>query len=191
MSEQHPHRASAGESADAPGAAAARWREKSVFLLVALAVLALDQWSKWLVEAHLPHLSSVEIVPGLLNFTHVRNTGVAFGLFAANGHDLHTLALAGVGALALLVVLVYFWRTPAHDRLLLVALALVLGGAVGNLADRVAGGAVTDFIDVYVRTYHWHTFNVADSAITIGLVLMAWDALRPRGERHERLAEAG
>jgi signal peptidase II len=166
------------------------WREKSVFLLVALAVLALDQWTKWLVELHLPHLSSIEVVPGLLNFTHVRNTGVAFGLFAANGHDLHTLALSLVGTLALLVVLVYFWRTPAHDTTLLVALALVLGGAVGNLMDRVAGGAVTDFIDVYFRTYHWHTFNVADSAITIGLVLMAWDALRPRSERSERLAEA-
>jgi signal peptidase II len=167
------------------------WRAKSVFLLAALAVLALDQWSKWLVEARLPHLSSVEVVPGLLNFTHVRNTGVAFGLFAAKGHDLHTLVLSLVGALALVVVLVYFWRTPATDRVLLVALALVLGGAIGNLADRVAGGAVTDFIDVYFRDYHWHTFNVADSAITIGLVLMAWDALRPRGERHERLAEAG
>ena len=174
--------------------AGARWREKAGFLLVALAVLALDQWSKWLVEAHLPHLSSVRVIPGLLNFTHVRNTGVAFGLFAAGGRggDVHALALSLVGALALAVVLVYFWRTPAHDQLLLVALALVLGGAVGNLTDRVAGGAVTDFVDVYVGTYHWHTFNVADSAITIGLVLMAWDALRPRGSRRAQpVAEAG
>ena len=164
---------------------------KAWFLLVGLAVLALDQWSKWLVEAHLPHFASTEIIPGLLNFTHVRNTGVAFGLFASNGHDLHTLALSLVGLFALAVVLVYFWRTPAEDRLLLVALSLVLGGAVGNLADRIAGGAVTDFIDVYVGTYHWHTFNVADSAITIGLGLMAWDALRSRGERAEPVAEPG
>jgi signal peptidase II len=87
------------------------------------------------------------------------------------------------------VVLIYFWRTPARDRLLLVALALVLGGAIGNLTDRVAGGAVTDFIDFYSGTYHWHTFNVADSAITIGLVLMAWDALRPRARRAPAIAE--
>jgi signal peptidase II len=166
------------------------WRQKSGFLLVALAVLALDQWSKWLVEAHLPHHSTVEVIPGLLNFTHVRNTGVAFGLFAANGHDLHTLTLSVVGMVALAVVLVYFWRTPARDRLLLTALALVLGGAVGNLADRLAGGAVTDFIDVYLRSYHWHTFNVADSAISVGLVLMAWDALRPSAARSEALPEA-
>jgi signal peptidase II len=174
------------------GAAAPRWQQKAGFLLVALAVLALDQWSKWLVEIHLPHLASVRVIPGLLNFTHVRNTGVAFGLFASRGGDVHALALSLVGALALAVVLVYFWRTPAHDQMLLVALALVLGGAIGNLADRVSGGAVTDFIDVYVSTYHWHTFNVADSAITIGLVLMAWDALRPRGARGPQpVAEAG
>jgi signal peptidase II len=176
------------------GEAGGRWRQKAGFLLVALAVLCLDQWTKWLVEVHLPHLSSVEVIPGFLNFTHVRNTGVAFGLFAASGGggEAHAIALSLVGALALAVVLVYFWRTPAADQLLLVALALVLGGAIGNLTDRVAGGAVTDFVDVYVGTYHWHTFNVADSAITIGLVLMAWDALRPRRARRQpAVAEAG
>jgi len=170
----------------------ADWRQKAGFLLVTLAVLALDQWTKWLVEVHLPHLASVRVIPGFLNFTHVRNTGVAFGLFAARGSDLHAITLSLVGALALAVVLVYFWRTPAQDRMLLGALALVLGGAIGNLTDRIAGGAVTDFIDVYVGTYHWHTFNVADSAITIGLMLMAWDALRPRGARRQQpVAEAG
>jgi signal peptidase II len=181
--------------ARAPGGeAAASWRQKAGFLLVALAVLALDQWTKWLVEVHLPHLASVKVIPGLLNFTHVRNTGVAFGLFARGGSsgDVHALALSLVGALALGVVLVYFWRTPARDQLLLVALALVLGGAIGNLTDRVAGGAVTDFIDVYVGTYHWHTFNVADSAITIGLLLMAWDALRPRrADSRQPVTQAG
>jgi signal peptidase II len=184
--------AQAPATAVADAAGGAHWRQKTAFFLIALAVLAVDQWSKWLVEVHLPHLSSVRIIPGLLNFTHVRNTGVAFGLFASRGGAVHALALSLVGALALAVVLIYFWRTPADDRLLLTALALVLGGAVGNLTDRVAGGAVTDFIDVYVGTYHWHTFNVADSAITIGLVLMAWDALRPRGARRaEPLPEAG
>jgi signal peptidase II len=172
-----------------PTATGAAWRSKGPYLLVALAVLALDQWSKWMVELHLPHHSTMEIIPRFLNFTHVRNTGVAFGLFASDGHDLHTLALAAVGLLALVVVLVYFSRTPLADRTLLVALSLVLGGAVGNLVDRVSGGAVTDFIDVYVGTYHWHTFNVADSAISVGLVLMAWDALRPRGERRAAVPE--
>ena len=71
------------------------------------------------------------------------------------------------------------------------ALALVVGGAIGNLTDRVASGAVTDFIDVYVGTHHWPTFNVADSAITIGLVLMAWTRLRPRGAGRQPVPEAG
>jgi len=184
-----PDAAARNGSAQAAGRASA---PKAAFLLVALVVLVLDQWSKWLVEIHLPQLTSVAVIPGLLNFTHVRNTGVAFGLFAG-AHDgaLHALALSLVGALALAVVLVYYWRTPKHDRLLLVALALVLGGAVGNLMDRIAGGAVTDFIDFYVGTHHWHTFNVADSAISIGLVLMAWDALRPRAARqHTALADS-
>ncbi len=167
------------------------WRQKVGFLLAALAVLALDQWSKWLVEIHLPQLASVPVIPHLLNFTHVRNTGVAFGLFAARGSDVHAVALSLVGARALGVVLVYFWRTPVNDRLLLVALALMLGGAIGNLPDRVAGGAVTDFIDVYLGIHHWPSFNVADSAIVIGLGLIVWDALRPYlVRRHQQVAAA-
>ena len=156
------------------------FRGKSVYLLLALAVLALDQWTKWLVQEHLPLLVSRPLIPGFLNLTHVENTGVAFGLFAARGDLVRTWVLAGVGILALVVVLIYFRRTPVEDRLLLTSLGLVLGGAVGNLLDRMMAGAVTDFIDFYVGTYHWHTFNVADSAITVGLILMAWDAFRPR-----------
>ena len=166
--------------AGARGGEAGDWRQKAGFLLVALAVLAFDQWTKWLVEVHLPHLASVKVIPGLLNFTHVRNTGVAFGLFAsARGGDMHALALSLVGALALAVVLIYFWRTPAADQLLLSALALVLGGAVGNLADRLfrspgfGEGAVVDF----VRLGWWPTFNVADAAITVGIVILVLWAL--------------
>lgn len=155
------------------------FRGKSAYLVLALVILALDQWTKWLVEAHLPLYGSIPVMPSL-NVTHVQNTGVAFGLFAAHGDVVQTWVLAGLGILALSVVLVYFRRTPREDRILLTALGLVLGGAVGNLLDRIAAGAVTDFVDFYVGTYHWHTFNVADSAITIGLVLMAWDAFRPR-----------
>jgi signal peptidase II len=153
---------------------------KGAFLLLALAILVLDQWSKWMVELHLPYLTSQPVIPGMLDFTHVRNTGVAFGMFAAHGDAVRTWALTVVGLLALGIVGVYFWRVPARERQLLAALSLVLGGAVGNLIDRVQAGAVTDFIDFYVGSWHWHTFNVADSAITMGLLVMVWDALRPR-----------
>jgi signal peptidase II len=160
--------------------AAAAGAAKSRYLLLSLAVLVLDQWTKWLVELHLPHHLAQPVVPGFLNLTHVRNTGVAFGLFAAGGHVPTAWVLSGLGLVALAVVSLYFWRTAAQHRLLLVALALVLGGAVGNLLDRMMSGAVTDFVDVYVGTHHWPAFNVADSAISIGLVLMALDTLWPR-----------
>ncbi len=151
---------------------------KGLFLLAALAVLALDQWTKWLVEAHLPQHASMVVLPSVFNLTHVRNSGVAFGLFASDGPSLARLALVGLGVVALGVVAAYFWRTPMDRRRLLFALSLVLGGAVGNLLDRLASGAVTDFLDVSFAGYHWPAFNVADSAITVGLLLMAWDALR-------------
>jgi signal peptidase II len=154
------------------------WMGKLRYLLVSLGVLVLDQWTKWLVEAHLPRHAAQPIIPGFLNLTHVRNTGVAFGLFASGGVGGWPLTLLGLGALA--AVGIYFWVAPTRDRSLLVALALVVGGAVGNLIDRVASGAVTDFIDVYIGAHHWPSFNVADSAISIGILLMAIDSFRPR-----------
>lgn len=161
-------------------APAAQSRVKRRFLLLALAVLALDQWTKWLVESHLPHPSSREIVPGLFHLSHVKNTGVAFGLLADLGEAGAAWLLALLGLAAITVVVVYFRRTPAQDKALLTALALVLGGAVGNLIDRVTRGAVTDFLGVYIGSYRWPDFNVADSAISIGLALLLLDSFRSR-----------
>lgn len=152
---------------------------KSPYLLLALAVLVLDQWSKWGVEHYLAPFGVKSIIPGYLNFIYVRNTGVAFGLFAARGSLAGTIALSALGLFALLVIGLYFRRTPPEQRLLLTSLGLILGGAVGNLLDRVASGAVTDFIDFYVGTWHWHTFNLADSAISVGIALMALEILLP------------
>lgn len=159
-----------------------RHLRKMSYLLISLAVLVLDQWTKWLVELHLPHHTAHPLIPGFLNLTHVRNTGVAFGLFATDhGGGSLLLVLLGLGALT--AVGAYFWFTPSRDRILLTALALVVGGAVGNLIDRIGSGAVTDFIDVYVGNHHWPSFNVADSAISVGIVLMAIDSFRPRPQR--------
>ena len=153
-------------------------RVKGRFLLLSLVILVLDQWSKWWIEQTFPYPSSKVIIPGLLNLTHVRNTGVAFGLLPAHGELMGTLILAGMGLVALGVVGYYFRRTPDSDLFLLAALSLILGGAVGNLLDRLAAGAVTDFVDVYVGVHHWPSFNVADSAISVGIVLLALDSLR-------------
>ena len=161
---------------------------KARYLLVALAVLVADQWTKWLVEVHLPHGVSRPVIDGFFNLVHVRNSGVAFGLFAEAGAARSWL-LALLGLVALSAVAVYFWLTPRWDRLLLVALALVAGGAVGNLIDRLAAGGVTDFLDVYVGRHHWPAFNVADSAITVGITLMIYDAVFPH--RRRRAATSG
>jgi signal peptidase II len=152
---------------------------KARAILLALLVLALDQWTKWLVETNLPPLETAIVVPGFLQLVHVRNPGVAFGLFASAGAaSSWILLLFGLAALAL--VAVYLRRARPDQTLLLIALGLVLGGALGNLVDRFASGAVTDFVDVFVGAHHWPAFNVADSAITIALCLLVWDAFFTR-----------
>jgi len=153
---------------------------KRRFLLLALTVLALDQWTKWLVESHLPTPSSREIIPGFFHLSHVKNTGVAFGLLAELGDEGAAWVLALLGLVAIAVVAIYFRRTSARETALLTALSLVLGGAVGNLLDRVTAGAVTDFLGVYIGSYRWPDFNVADSAISIGLCLLILDSFRSR-----------
>ena len=153
--------------------------KKLRFLFLSLGVILLDQWTKWLVEIHLPHHAVEPLIPGLLNLTHVRNTGVAFGLFATStGQESGSWILTLLGLAALAAVGLYFWFAPSRNRGLMIALALVVGGAVGNLIDRFTSGAVTDFIDVFVGLHHWPSFNVADSAISIGIVLMAIDSFR-------------
>lgn len=174
-----------------PSELAAGFSGKGGYLLVSLVVVVVDQWSKWWVEAHLAGHAPVRLLPGLVSLTHVRNTGVAFGLFPAEGSLLGLLLLSLLGLAGFSLLAYYFLHTPLDQRLLLASLALVLGGAVGNLVDRVASGAVTDFVDVYFRSYHWYTFNVADSAITIGIVMMTAELFLPtRGEPVPVVAES-
>ena len=163
-----------------PETAPSTQARKSLWLLIALAVLALDPWTKWLIESHLPEQSSHEIIPGLLHISHVRNTGVAFGMFANGGRDGSPWVLSLFGLVALGLIAVLFYRTPPHERGLRSALAMVMGGAVGNLLDRISSGAVTDFIAVYLGSYSWPDFTGADSSLSIGLVLILFDSVRRR-----------
>lgn len=151
---------------------------KGGYLLLAGAILALDQWTKWLIERHLPEQAQIALVPGFFSLSHVTNTGVAFGLFASEDGRA-SWGLVAVGLLALAVIAASFWHTARGERRSLAALALVLGGAVGNLLDRVVAGAVTDFLAVFIGSYRWPDFNVADSAISIGLALLIWDGFFP------------
>jgi signal peptidase II len=141
-------------------------------------VVALDQWSKWLIEQRLELYEGVTVIPGFFDIIHVFNTGIAFGLFPSRGELFGTVVLGILGLVALSIVGLYFSRVAAHQTLLLFALALIMGGAIGNLIDRLLLGAVTDFFDVYLGTRHWPTFNVADSAISVGIGLLALETLR-------------
>jgi signal peptidase II len=148
------------------------------YLLVVIAILALDRWTKFLIQSRLTLDDSVTVIDGFFNITYVRNTGVAFGIFSSISSPAKSVLLSAFAALAAVLVIGYSLRTPLRNRLLHVALALILGGALGNLYDRIAYGYVVDFLEVYVRSYHWPSFNVADSAISIGVVLLAIEITR-------------
>jgi signal peptidase II len=141
-------------------------------------VVFLDQLTKYLVISKFSLHETVKVIPGFFSLTYVRNPGAAFGILAGASGAWRTVFFITV-SLAALAVIVALVRT-AHDRLPLVAFALIGGGAVGNLIDRVRFGEVVDFIEWYYRSYHWPTFNIADSAITVGVGLLAIDMLFER-----------
>jgi len=146
-------------------------------LWLPIAVVVFDQATKAVVRATLPLHSKVTIVPGLVDFTHVRNTGAAFGILNAADFPFKTVVIALVATVALIGVALYAANLAPHQRVARAGLALIIGGAAGNLIDRVVAGSVVDFVDVYWRTYHFWAFNLADSAISIGVSLMILDIL--------------
>jgi signal peptidase II len=143
-------------------------------LLVAAPIVVLDQLVKWWVLAELMDPPAVINVTGFFNLVLVWNRGVSFGLFDSDSHW-GPILLAGLALLIVVVLLV--WLTRAGSRLSAVAIGMVLGGAVGNVIDRVRFGAVVDFLDFHALGYHWPAFNVADSAISIGVGLLLYDGL--------------
>jgi signal peptidase II len=148
------------------------------FLGIALAViLGLDQASKLYIEKNLPLYHSVEVVPNIFNITHIRNTGVAFGLFAGEKTLRTTLFLLILSAVAIGAISYFYFVLYSKKILSRLALALVLGGAIGNLIDRIRLQEVIDFIDLHWYHYHWPAFNIADSCITIGLGLFILESL--------------
>ena len=164
------------------------------YLLVAMAVIVLDAWTKWLVSTHIDMHEAIPLVPNLLQLVDVRNTGAAFGI-GANAESKIVPLLLNVGAIGVFfVVVVYAFKTAVSDRVLQVGLHLILGGAIGNLIDRFRLGYVVDFIDAYVnfggQAHHWPAFNVADSAICIGIGLLFLDMRKKPEERTSASAAA-
>lgn len=148
-------------------------------LFVVMAVVLADQITKALVVADLGLLQSVQVIPGLLNLTHVRNSGVAFGFMNSVEFAFKPLLMAVFALAALVGVGLYAAQLPLDHWRSRVGLALILGGAGGNLLDRARQGFVVDFVDVYWRGWHFWAFNVADAAITIGVTVLILDLLVP------------
>jgi signal peptidase II len=147
---------------------------------IAAAVFALDRLSKWMVESNVSAMDTVRVIPGLFNIVHSENRGMAFGILNDSTNEWRTTLLIVLSAAAVVFVAAMLWNARRLDRYSFCGLTLILGGAAGNVFDRVAWGRVTDFLDFYIGEYHWHTFNVADSAIVIGSGLLLIDLLRPK-----------
>lgn len=157
---------------------------------LSLAIVVLDQWTKRLVEARLPLYDDRPVIEGLLSLQHVRNTGAVFGILQNADIPAKPVVFAALAFLAL-VGLVYYARTiPRAEVLSRLALALVIGGAIGNLIDRVRYGYVVDFVKMYWGSWVWPNYNVADAAISTGLVLLIADSFRHRERAGEPAAPA-
>lgn len=144
-------------------------------LVVLAVVVAADQVTKAAVRATLALHEEIVVIPGLLSMTHVRNTGAAFGILNAAEFPYKATILSIVAVIALVGIAAYAAKLSPHQRAARLGLALILGGAIGNLIDRVTAGYVIDFVDVYWGDWHFWAFNVADSAITVGVFGMILD----------------
>ena len=145
------------------------------YVAISIAIIILDTITKFFVSANISLHDAITVIPNLFSIVHVRNTGAAFGIGANAESQVVPLLLNSGAILVFLIVVAYALRTPLTDRTLQIGLHLILGGAIGNLVDRFRFGYVVDFLDFYVRDHHWPAFNVADSAICIGIALLFLD----------------
>jgi signal peptidase II len=152
---------------------------------VALLVVLLDRWTKGLVAARIAMYRHIQVIPGFFRLTHTENTGAAFSLFADSPSHWKTALLIGFSVVAMVIVSVLLWRQARALSITGLALSLILGGAVGNLWDRIASGRVVDFLLLYFKQYQWPVFNLADSAIVVGAGLLAIDILWGKGHIQE------
>jgi signal peptidase II len=150
---------------------------RASYLLIALIVVLLDRWTKHMVAQRIRLYAHIQIIPGFFQLTHTENTGAAFSLFADSPGHWKTAMLIAFSVIALLVVSVLLWKNSPGQVVTGIGLSLIMGGAVGNLWDRLARGRVVDFLLFYVKRYQWPVFNLADSAIVVGAGLLVWEIL--------------
>lgn len=152
-------------------------RPNPLLLLGSLGVIALDQVSKWAVSKSVPLYECYPVIDGFLNLVHVKNRGIAFGILNRPGGNLTLYLLTLMTLIAVFFLVFWFMRTRAEERGTINGLILIIGGAVGNLIDRVRVGEVIDFLDFHIGSFHWPAFNIADSAITVGTFWLALNLL--------------
>jgi signal peptidase II len=157
--------------------AAAPPPQRLLEFVLPMVVVAIDQATKAMVRASVPVHDSVMVIPGFFNITHALNSGAAFGILDGADFPFKTTLIAIIAAAALIGVGMYAASLSHHQRIARIGLALIVGGAAGNLIDRIRQGYVVDFVDLYWRGWHFWAFNVADAAITVGVALMILDIL--------------
>jgi signal peptidase II len=145
---------------------------RAIYLLIALIIVVLDRWTKYIVGQRISLYSHIQVIPGFFRLTHTENTGAAFSLFADSTAPWKTGLLIAFSVIALLVVSVLLWKNDHAHVATGIGLSLIMGGALGNLWDRLARGRVVDFLLFYVKRYQWPVFNLADSAIVVGAGLL-------------------
>jgi signal peptidase II len=150
---------------------------RAFYLVIALIVVLLDRWTKHLVEQRIRLYAHVQVIPGFFRLTHTENTGAAFSLFADSPTHWKTAMLIAFSVIALVVVSVLLWKNNHAHVATGIGLSLIMGGALGNLWDRLARGRVVDFLLFYVKRYQWPVFNLADSAIVVGAGLLVLEIL--------------
>ncbi len=141
-------------------------------------LIILDQYTKMLVSTHIPKGHFKMVIDGFFAITHIRTPGVAFGIGAEWSSEVKVYLFIGFSIIAIVAILIFFHQTPRERRMVQVGLILIFSGAIGNLIDRILYHEVIDFIDFFVGRYHWPAFNIADSCITIGVILMFTDLIR-------------
>jgi signal peptidase II len=161
--------------------------QRTLAFLTAAGVFLFDRATKLMVQGVLPLWESRRVIPGFFNIVHAENAGAAFSFLATMASGWRKAFLIGSSSVAVVLIAAMLWRGGGmgakSSRTASTGLALILGGALGNLYDRVFPGTVTDFLDLYVGSYHWPTFNVADSAISVGAGLVLLDLLLARRAR--------
>ncbi len=152
--------------------------KKKWYLFLITFIIIFDQLSKLVIRTNFKLYEQLDVIKGFIKIIYVKNTGVIWGLFSNSANNLIPILITGLSIVALITVIYIFIKTSDSCKLELISLSFITGGAIGNIIDRTMLGFVVDFIDVYIKSYHWPTFNVSDSFISVGIILLLISVLR-------------